>query len=243
MGLQPVDDQPGFVVGEFRLDGDGWHNYYGWPDAPPGTPYRFTPTGTNIKQLIYGNLGAGGLSRAPFEETEPGYGTHTVEHRAIDAAGNIGDADAFRATVLPGSTPECTRTISGNRPGLLIVSSGVTCLDDARVTGAVIVRRGASLVASGGSISGVLTTDDAAVVQLFGTRVSGAARIDDTRADLTVAGATFNGALIVSDSETEVILAGNTVNGSLLCNGNGDVADYGARNRVRGAQTGDCRDL
>jgi hypothetical protein len=48
----------------------------------------------------------------------------------------------------------------------------------------------------------------------------------------------------VSGSETDVILAGNTVNGSLLCNGNDDgVADFGARNRVRGAQTGDCRDL
>jgi hypothetical protein len=243
MGLGPVDDQPGFVVGEFRLDGDGWHNYYGWPDAAPGTPYLFTPTGTNIKQLIYGNLGTGGLSKAPFEEREPGYGTHTVEHRAIDAAGNIGEADEFRATVLPGVSPECTRTISGNRPGLLIVSSGVTCLDGARVSGAVLVREGASLVTSGGSISGVLTTDDADAVQLFGTRVSGAARIAGTTGDVTVAGATFNGALVLSDSETEAILAGNTVNGSLLCDDNAAVADYGARNRVRGAQTGDCRGL
>ena len=31
---EPVDDQPGYVVAEFRVNGDGWHHYYGWPDAP-----------------------------------------------------------------------------------------------------------------------------------------------------------------------------------------------------------------
>jgi hypothetical protein len=220
MGLQPVDDQPGFVVGEFRLDHDGWHNYYGWPDAPPGTPYLFTPTGTNIKQLIYGSLADGGVSRAPFEPREPGYGTHTVEHHAIDAAGNIGTPGEFRATVLPGARPRCTRTISGERPGVLVVTSGVTCLDSARVGGAVLVREGASLVASGGSIAGVLGADRGAIVQVFGTRVSGATRIAGTTGDVTIAGATFTGSLVLSGSATEAIVAGTTVNGALTCQGN-----------------------
>jgi len=30
MKLEPTDDQPGFVVGEFRLNGDGWFNYFGF---------------------------------------------------------------------------------------------------------------------------------------------------------------------------------------------------------------------
>jgi hypothetical protein len=187
------------------------------------------------------------VSKAPFEDREPGYGTHTVEHRAIDAAGNIGAADQFRATVLPGESPECTRTISGNHFGTLTVRSGVTCLDGAHARGAVLVGEGASLVASRGSISGVLTADDAAVVQLFGTTVSGAAGVAGTTGDVTVAGATFNGELTLSDNDVGdhgAILAGNTVNGSLLCHGNGaGVADFGARNRVRGVKTGDCRDL
>ena len=78
-----------------------------------------------MKALTYGNLGTGGLSKATFEQSftdahpsggfEPGYGTHTVEHRAIDAAGNIGDADHFRATVLPGGSPECTTAVAGGR--------------------------------------------------------------------------------------------------------------------------------
>jgi hypothetical protein len=102
MELIPSDDQPGYVVGEFRVNGDGWHHYYGWPDAPPGTPYLFTPRGTNIKELIYGSLGTEGLSPQPWEAREPGWGTHRIEYRAIDAAGNISQAGEFLVTISPG---------------------------------------------------------------------------------------------------------------------------------------------
>lgn len=240
MGLQPVDDQPGFVVGEFRLDGDGWHNYYGWPDAPPGTPYRFTPTGTNIKQLIYGSLAPGGVSRAPFEPRTPGYGTHRVEHRAIDAAGNIGEADSFRATVLPGASPACTKTVRGVHLGTLVVSSGVTCLDGARVLGRVEVRTGASLVASDAVITGRVEARAAGAVQLFDTRVNGTSELFATAGGVVAAGTTVNGGLQLIGNGG-VILAGNTINGGLACQGNGSgVRDYGAPNRVNGRKSGDC---
>jgi len=101
MKLEPSDDQKGYVVAEFRVNGDGWHHYYGWPDAPEGTPYRFTPRGTTIKELVYGSLSSEGLSPQPWEERKPGYGTHKIEVRAIDAAGNIGPATAFWVTVTP----------------------------------------------------------------------------------------------------------------------------------------------
>jgi hypothetical protein len=102
MKLIPSDDQPGYVVAEFRVNGDGWHHYYGWPDAPPGTPYLFTPRGTNIKELIYGSLSSEGLSPQPWEPREPGWGTHRIEYRAMDAAGNISEAGEFLVTVTPG---------------------------------------------------------------------------------------------------------------------------------------------
>jgi hypothetical protein len=101
MKLEPSDDQKGYVVAEFRVNGDGWHHYYGWPDAPEGTPYKFTPRGTTIKELVYGSLSSEGLSPQPWEERKPGYGTHTIEYRAIDAAGNIGPAQKFIVTVQP----------------------------------------------------------------------------------------------------------------------------------------------
>ena len=163
MLLEPEDDQPGFVVGELRLDQDGWFNYFGFPEQPFGTPFKFAHSGTNVKALTYGNLGTGGLSKATFEQSftethpsgefEPGYGTHLVEHRAIDAAGNIGQPGQFRATVLPKSSPACTTTITGTRNGVLNVNSGVTCVDGARINGAVKVKSGASLVVSAGSRS------------------------------------------------------------------------------------------
>ena len=159
MGLEPTDDQPGFVVGEFRLNGDGWFNYFGFPEQPEGTPFTFSHSGKDVKALTYGNLGTGGLSKATFEQSftdahpsggfEPGYGTHTVEHRAIDAAGNIGDADNFAATVLPGGSPACTTTLTGTIRRL-VVTSGVTCVDGT-VNGGIAVRPGASLVVSNGS--------------------------------------------------------------------------------------------
>ena len=99
MKLEPSDDQKGYVVAEFRVNGDGWHHYYGWPDAPEGAPYKFTPRGTNVKELIYGSLSSEGLSPQPWEERKPGYGTHKVEVRAIDAAGNISPAQSFMVTV------------------------------------------------------------------------------------------------------------------------------------------------
>ncbi|MBE1489951.1 M64 family metallopeptidase [Plantactinospora soyae] len=245
MGLDPVDDRPGFTVGEFRLDRDGWFNYFGWPDAPAGTPFLFTPTGTVIKSLVYGNLGSGGLSKAVFEETEPGYGTHTVEHRGIDAAGNIGSPDEFRATVLPGASPSCTRTLSGPYAGNLVVAAGVTCLRDARVAGLVTVRPGASLVVSGGAIAGGVRADRAAVVQLLGATVSGSVQISGTTGTVTSVGSTFSGAVRLAGNasgEHGLALVGNRISGLLSCTG-GPVSDFGVRNELRGQRSGECAAL
>ncbi|NUW34601.1 peptidase [Nonomuraea sp. SMC257] len=79
--LNPADDRPGNVVAEFRVDGDGWYNYYGWP-TDSNSPFLFTKEGTNIDGLIYGKLAAG---------------RHTIEYRAVDAAGN--HAEPRRVTV------------------------------------------------------------------------------------------------------------------------------------------------
>ena len=45
MRLTASDGMP-----EFRVDGDGWHKYYGWP-TDPNAPYLFTPRGTEIDGL------------------------------------------------------------------------------------------------------------------------------------------------------------------------------------------------
>jgi hypothetical protein len=266
MGLDPTDDQPGFVVGEFRLNGDGWFNYFGFPEQPEGTPFTFSHSGKNVKALTYGNLGTGGLSKATFEQSftdahpsggfEPGYGTHTVEHRAIDAAGNIGDADQFKATVLPGSSPACTRTLTGEI-SRVVVTSGVTCIDGT-VNGGVRVRPGASLVVFDGSrINGGLRADQAAVVHVFGASVNGDSVIAGTTEDLILAGSVFSESLTVSGNRSAEVtipsgetrnygvgLVGNTVAEDLACTGNDPgVTDFGAPNTVGGAASGQCAGL
>ena len=69
MLLDPQDDTTGYegkpaVVGQLRLDKDGWFNYFGFPEKPmPESPFQFRHSGTVVKALTYGNLGTGGLSR------------------------------------------------------------------------------------------------------------------------------------------------------------------------------------
>ena len=191
MKLEATDDQPGHVVAEFRVNGDGWHHYYGWPDAPPGTPFLFTPRGTVIKELVYGSLGSEGLSPQPWEERKPGWGTHRIEYRARDAAGNIGETREFYVTFAP--TPQCTTTLTGSVAGPVNVRTGTTCLENATINGAVTVAPGASLVSMKSRINGTLTAERAEVVELVGTTVSGSTNITGTTGRVTIFDSTCGG--------------------------------------------------
>jgi hypothetical protein len=214
MKLDPSDDQPGYVVAEFRVNGDGWHHYYGWPDAPPGTPFKFTPRGTTIKELVYGSLASEGLSPQPWEPREPGWGTHRIEYRGIDAAGNIGAAKAFKVTFE--STPACTATITGKQQGDLTVKDGVTCLaPGATVVGQVTVAPGASLIATKATVTGGITTSGANTIELVDVSVTGSVRLSGSIARITVFGSTIGGDLSVAANKTPKppTLVGNSVKG------------------------------
>jgi hypothetical protein len=260
MLLDPQDDTTGYegkpaVVGQLRLNKDGWFNYFGFPEKPmPASPFEFRHSGTVVKALTYGNLGTGGLSRATFEQTLPddhpsgrfipGFGTHFVEHRAIDPAGNYGTPGSYRATVLPGAELTCGTTLTGAQTNVN-VATGVTCLNDATVSGNVTVAAGASLLAKASRVNGGLTATGAQAVQLFGTTVNGATQIRDSASDVTIAGSTFNGGLALTGN-TQVtanerftrlagaygpILSGSTVRGKAECiNNSADVKDFGAKN-------------
>ncbi|MFE7133806.1 M64 family metallopeptidase [Streptomyces sp. NPDC057638] len=96
--LTAADDQPGHVVSQFRVNGDGWQTYYGWP-TDASAPFLFTPSGTVIDGLVHGKLGT---SRAvPWDDATPDYGKHTIEYRTIDAAGNVSPAQSFAVTLVP----------------------------------------------------------------------------------------------------------------------------------------------
>lgn len=97
MKLTASDDRAGYVVSQFRVDGDGWYTYYGWP-TDADAPFLFTPSGTDIDGLVYGKLGR--FRAVPWDDATPEYGTHTVEYRTIDSAGNVSAAKSFRVTLI-----------------------------------------------------------------------------------------------------------------------------------------------
>ncbi|MED7924954.1 M64 family metallopeptidase [Nonomuraea sp. LP-02] len=225
MRLTGDDDRDGYLVSESRVDGDGWFNYFGWPTSSE-LPWTFSEQGTVIDSLVYGKLPRG---------------RHTVEYRSIDAAGNIGKAGTFTVTTIA-PPPACTRTVTGEHRGPLVVADGVTCLDEARVTGPVTVRAGAALVATGGRITGALAAANPAAVHLLGTGVQGAVTVSGAK-ELVIVGADLRGAAQLTGS-TAPILSGTTVKGALACSGNTAVpADLGVPNELSGAGAGQCAKL
>lgn len=264
MQLKPKDDQESYVVSEFQLDGDGWSNYYGFPEESLGSPFVFSHSGTDIKAITYGNLGTGGLTKTSFEQDytgedsggpfEPGFGTHTIEHRAIDASGNIGGADKFKATVLPGELPDYTDTITGEYNDELVISEGIVHLKDAQVADGITIKEGASLVVHNSSIQNGLQSENAKQVQIVGSEVNGYSKIKKTTEDVTIAGTTFKDGLTLTENnqvsanekygEYGPILSGSSIEGSLASYGNNSkVEDFGSSNEVEGSKTEPDNDI
>ncbi len=235
MTLAGADDTPGYVVREFRTDGDGWFNYFGWP-TDPDAPFLFTPRGTEIDSLVYGKLGVPRLS--PWDDVPTSYGRHTIEYRSIDPSGNIGAADAFDVTLLP-APPACTTTITGRHNGPLTVRAGVTCLSGATVSGPVTVTGGA-LVATGSTIAGPVTANRAGTVELFRSTVRGPLSVRGVAGDVQILGGSVHGPVTLSGNRAPV-LAGATVKGPLSCIGNATAPDnLRIPNTVHGPTTGQC---
>jgi IgA peptidase M64 len=233
MALTGADDTPGHVVREFRTDGDGWFDYFGWP-TDPDAPFLFTPQGTEIDSLVYGKLGVPRLS--PWDRIPTSYGTHTVEYRAIDPSGNTGAADAFDVTLLP-APPACTTTITGRHAGPLTVGSGVTCLSGATVSGPVTVAGGA-LVAADTTIAGPVTAHG--TVELFRSTVRGPLSVGGVTGDVQILGGVVHGPVTLSGNRAPVF-AGVTVKGPLTCVGNTAAPDdLRIANTVGGPAAGQC---
>jgi hypothetical protein len=242
MSLTAADDSPGYVVREFRTDGDGWYNYYGWP-TDPDAPFRFTPSGTNVDDLVYGKLGKPRM--VPWEDPTPNYGRHAIEYRAIDPSGNIGSSSEFAVTLIP-PPPACTTTLTGRVSGPLVVRSGVTCLSGATVGGPVTVLAGGSVVVTGSTVAGPLTATGASAVELLNSTVRGPVTLRGTTADVTLVGGSVRGAVTLSANRTAraPVVAGVTVRGPLVCQENTPAPEnLRAPNAVQGPRTGQCARL
>lgn len=264
MIIDPQDDQDGFVVGELRLNDDGWYSYAGFPKEMVGDPFNFSHSGIDEAELTYGNLGAGGIAKATFEQsyTEddpggkfiPGFGTHKIEHRAIDAAGNIGDASEFTATVLPGELLACTQTQTNDITGDLVISEeGVTCLENITIDGDIIINKNSSLMISNSEVNGDIQSSYANAIQIFDSEINGQVEISNTSEDITLVGNEIKGwFMLIHNQQVSAneqygdygpVVVGNSIDGMLATYNNNDkLEDFGVPNEVSGLEIGDDSD-
>ncbi|HEX5598027.1 MAG TPA: ExeM/NucH family extracellular endonuclease [Micromonosporaceae bacterium] len=174
------------------------------------------------------------------------------------------DTQSRSAVGRPG--PQCTTTITGRHNGSLTVSEGLTCIEDANITGTVTVLPGASLLVTGGQITGPVNATRPALLTLSGTTIGGAVTvtgatgqvlIDESRiaGAVSITGgsggvridtATITGAVTVTDNSGSqpVVVAANTISGRLSCSGNDpEPVNEDRSNTVRGPATGQCARL
>lgn len=232
-----------------------------WGD---GTASKGTVTGTEATGQT-----ANGLYTISGDHTYRGSGRYPAK---VTVSADGGDSVAASFDVTATGAPSCTTTVAGSRSGPLTVSSGVTCLDGATISGPVVVRAGAGLYASRSRLTGPMTASGAVDVLLCDTTVSGplsltggsrvwvgnrngdcgpvtvhgSVTVTGTTGRTTIDGATLHGPVRLKNNTgpTAPIVAGNRVGGPLSCSGNSPAPDNDGRpNTVLGPKTGQCADL
>jgi hexosaminidase len=171
------------------------------------------------------------------------YARNGVYHATVTAS-RPGSNGTAHFTVVVNT---CTSTVSGSHHGPLTVASGVTCLDGATVSGPIVVRPGASLIASGASIRGPVTTTGAVTVELLEGSVRGPVNISGTTGDVVIESAEINGPVVLTANTTgatPAVVTGNTINGPLSCAGNTPTpVSNGVPNTVHGPTIGQCQGM
>jgi hypothetical protein len=168
---------------------------------------------------------------------------HYPYYRLEVTATTGGQASLAELELLGKPDAACTQTITGEREGPLVVTSGTVCLDDATVTGPVTVRPGASLVATGGSIGGPLLASGAGQMVLNRTKVGGPVAITGTNGTVSIELAEIAGPVALTANHRPVITS-STVGGPLACTANSPApTDYTLANTVRGPSARQCSSL
>ncbi|GAA2709902.1 ExeM/NucH family extracellular endonuclease [Micromonospora olivasterospora] len=182
------------------------------------------------------------------------------------AANSPVTADTEPRSAVGQAGPQCTTTITGKYSKPLVVTAGLTCLENATVSGPVRVDPGASLVVTGGSIAGpvsavrpVLFEVDGAIitgpltvtgatggVEISEGKVTGPVSLTANTGGVRLDGVTITGPVTLTGNtgSQPVVVAANTIGGPLGCSGNSPAPGNDNRpNTVRGPATGQCAKL
>lgn len=157
-----------------------------------------------------------------------GSGTPEEQHRPV-------------ALTLP--VTECDSMITGEHPGDLVVSEGVTCLRDATVLGDVRVNTGGSLVSVAAELRGTVRVANAATTWLLDSQVRGDVEIRDSSGIVRVDGTTVEGSVSLLGNSGPVITDSH-VGQTLSCQRNEPVpSNEGRPNTVDGDLVGQCAQM
>jgi predicted alpha-1,2-mannosidase len=173
----------------------------------------------------------------PFKIAKPGH----YQFYRLEIAGGATLAE-FELLAKPLVT--ATKTITENVNGPLQVTSGVTIVDGATISGPVTVASGAALYVFGGKISGPISANGAAAVVLVGTEVGGPISGTGATGEFSVENTKVGGPVNLVGNKGGTVLAANSVGGPMFCvSNNPPPVDNGFANDVRGPKAGQCADL
>ena len=149
-------------------------------------------------------------------------GTFDFTVRAADPAG---DSSASSMSVTVGG---CTKVITGRHDRPLTIGAGVTCLDQASISGPVTVMPGAVVSIQASTLGGPLSARSPARLTMCGSMVSGPALVTGAAGPVLLGGAsgtpcpadTITGLVTVTGGTGGVTLDGATISGPAHIVGN-----------------------
>ena len=149
-------------------------------------------------------------------------GTFDFTVRAADPAG---DSTATSLSVTVGG---CTKLITGRHDRPLIIGAGVTCLDQATISGPVAVTPGAVVSIRASALGGPLSARSPARLAVCGSTVSGPAQVTGAAGPVLLGGTsgtpcpadTITGLVTLTGDTGGVTLDGATISGPTHITGN-----------------------
>ena len=161
-------------------------------------------------------------------------GTFDFTVRAADSSGTAATAS------LSMTVGGCSTTITGSRSRPLTIGAGVTCLDQATISGPVKVTPGAVVSIQASSLGGPLSADSPATLAVCGSTVSGPASVTGAAGPVLLGGpaGTPCGADTVTGLVTLTSNTGGVTLGGATISGPAHVASNGGRVTVSGSTIG-----
>lgn len=166
-----------------------------------------------------------GLSLSPAGAISGSPALAGTFHFTVRATDSAGDSDSASMSLTVGG---CTTTITGMRVRPLAIGSGVTCLNQATISGPIAIPAGAVLSIQGSTLDGPLYVHKPARLAVCGTTINGPTSVTGATGPVVLGGArgtpcpadTITGLVTFSGDAGGATLSGATISGPVHVAGN-----------------------